>query len=123
MGKIRLRDMLFYGYHGVDESEQKRGGTFEVDLEMRVNLSEAVTSDSLQSTVDYAAAYQTVHDCLTGTKYYLLEKLAGHIAKTLLEDFDLESVKVTVRKKHAPVRGIMGDVEVEIERKPEDFKT
>ena len=33
MAIIRMKKMLFYGYHGVDESEQKRGGTFEVDLE------------------------------------------------------------------------------------------
>ena len=59
MGKIRLKNMLFYGYHGVDESEQRRGGTFEVDLELEKSLSEAAASDDLESTVDYSAVYQT----------------------------------------------------------------
>lgn len=119
MGKIRLNDMLFYGYHGVDESEQDRGGTFEVDLEMHTSLIEATVSDSLGKTVDYSRVYQTVHDCLTGKKYYLLETLAGHIARSVLDKFDVDSVLVRVRKRHAPVKGVMGSVEVEIERSRE----
>lgn len=116
MGIIRLNNMLFYGYHGADESEQNRGGTFEVDLEMKTALAEAASSDDLNKTIDYSAVYQTVHDCLTGKKFYLLEKLAGHIAKSVLDRFDVESVMVKVRKPHAPVKGVMGSVEVEIER-------
>lgn len=116
MEKIRLNQMLFYGYHGVDELEQNRGGTFEVDLEMRANLETAISTDRLQSTVDYSAVYQTVHDCLTGTKYYLLESLAGRIAQAILDRFQVESVLVRVRKPKAPVKGVLGSVEVELER-------
>ncbi|MFQ6675804.1 MAG: dihydroneopterin aldolase [Fidelibacterota bacterium] len=116
MGKIRLNQMLFYGYHGVDELEQNRGGTFEVDLELRTDLETAASTDRLESTVDYAAVYQTVHDCLTGTKYYLLESLAGRIAEAVLDRFAVNSVQVRVRKRNAPVKGVMGSVEVELER-------
>lgn len=120
MGKIRLNNMLFYGYHGADESEQNRGGTFEVDLEMHTSLAIAASTDNLTTTIDYSAVYQTVHDCLTGKKYYLLETLAGHIAKSVLEKFDINRVTVKVRKPHAPVKGVMGSVEVEIERSRDD---
>ncbi|MEE9165912.1 MAG: dihydroneopterin aldolase [Candidatus Neomarinimicrobiota bacterium] len=116
MGKIRLNNMLFYGYHGVDESEQDRGGTFEVDLELRASLADAATSDSLKRTIDYSEVYQTVHDCLTDKRFFLLETLAGHIANSILEKYQVDSVQVNVRKRHAPVKGVMGSVEVEIER-------
>ena len=121
MGKIRLNDMLFFGYHGVDESEQNRGGTFEVDLEMQTSLDSAADSDNLDQTIDYASVYKTVHTCLTGTRYYLLEALAGHIANSILEDFSVDSVNVVVRKRHAPVKGVMGSVEVEIDRTREQL--
>ena len=116
MGIIRLTKMLFYGYHGVDESEQKRGGTFEVDLELRKDLFKSMNSDSLDDTIDYSEIYQTVHDCLTGAKYFLLEALASHIADSILFSYPLDAVKVTVRKPHAPVKGVLGSVEVEIEK-------
>ncbi|MCH7731261.1 MAG: dihydroneopterin aldolase [Candidatus Marinimicrobia bacterium] len=121
MGKIRLNNMLFYGYHGADESEQKRGGTFEVDLEIRTNLLEAASTDHLRDTIDYSDVYKAVHDCLTKKKYYLLEALANHIAKTILTQFNIDSVLVRVRKPHAPVKGVLGSVEIEIERDQGDF--
>jgi len=116
MGIIRLNKMLFYGYHGVDELEQNRGGTFEVDLEMKTVLAKASHTDSLKDTIDYSAVYNTVHDCLTSTKHYLLESLAGHVANTILAEFDVSWVKVNVRKPQAPVKGVLESVEVEIER-------
>ncbi len=116
MAIIRMTKMLFYGYHGVDESEQKRGGTFEVDLEMRGDFDPSMESDHLEDTVDYSEIYQTVHDCLTGTRYYLLEALAAHIADSLLETYPLQNVKVVVRKPHAPVKGVLGSVEFELEK-------
>ena len=40
MGVIRLKNMLFYGYHGVNESEKELGGKFEVDLELYNDLTD-----------------------------------------------------------------------------------
>ena len=116
MAIIRMKKMLFYGYHGVDESEQKRGGTFEVDLEMKGDFTESMKSDHLKDTVDYSEIYQKVHYCLTGTRFYLLEALAAHIADSLLEAYPIETVKVNVRKPHAPVKGVLGSVEFEVEK-------
>ena len=111
-----MTKMLFYGYHGVDESEQKRGGTFEVDLEIKGDFSQSMTSDDLRDSVDYSNIYQSVHDCLTGTRFYLLEKLASHITDSLLEKYPLDYVKVIVRKPNAPVNGVLGSVEFELEK-------
>lgn len=116
MGKIRLNQMLFYGYHGADESEQLRGGTFEVDLELVTTVRNAALSDHLEDTIDYADVYSVVHDSLTQRKHYLLESLAEEIADTIMAEFPINTVKVNVRKPHAPVKGVIGSVEVEIER-------
>ena len=76
-----------------------------MDLELKGNLSISMESDQLEDTVDYAEIYQTV-----------LEALASHIADSILSSYPLNSVKVTVRKPHAPVKGVLGSVEVEIEK-------
>lgn len=113
-GKIRLNRMVFYGYHGVDESEQARGGMFEVDMEMTFRMEKAFRSDNLADTIDYRKVYATVHNCLTDRKHYLLESLAERIADSALKEFALEEVRVVVRKPHAPVRGVLESVEVEV---------
>ena len=41
MDIIRLKNMVFYGYHGVYESEKALGGKFEVDLNIYKDLKQA----------------------------------------------------------------------------------
>ncbi len=122
MGIIRLKNMQFYGYHGVHESEKELGGKFEVDLELRTSLAKSIESDALQDTIDYQAVYDTVENSLKRHKFYLLEALAGHIAKSLLRNFHIDSLVIRVRKPHAPVRGVLDTVEVEIDRSRSDYE-
>jgi len=112
---IRIKNASFYAYHGVASDEQNLGGKFEVDLEISSDLSAARESDSLKRTVDYEAVYAFVHKTVTGKKYFLLEALANTIAVGLLKEFSpIRSVKVTVRKPHPPVKGVVDYVEVEV---------
>ncbi|MBC8322511.1 MAG: dihydroneopterin aldolase [Candidatus Marinimicrobia bacterium] len=120
MGIIRLKNMQFYGYHGVSESEKHLGGKFEVDVEMKTNLQEAFASDNLESTIDYEAIYKTVDNCVKNDNYYLIESLANSIAIEILAQFSVSEITVRVRKPHAPINGMLDTVEVEISRKKEN---
>ena len=39
---IRIKNASFYAYHGVADDEQNLGGKFEVDVELRSDLSAAM---------------------------------------------------------------------------------
>ena len=121
MGIIRLKNMQFYGFHGVDESEKHLGGRFEVDAEMHLSLKVACESDDLEDTVNYEAIYKTVDQCVKKDKFYLIEALANSIAADVLHNFPINSLLVRVRKPHAPVKGVLDTIEVELERKKEDY--
>ena len=112
---IKIKNASFYAYHGVASDEQNLGGKFEVDLEIRCDLSAAIESDSLKRTIDYEAVYTMIQKMLTSKKYYLLEALANTIAKGIMDHFPLaEAVLVRVRKPHPPVKGVVDFVEVEV---------
>jgi 7,8-dihydroneopterin aldolase/epimerase/oxygenase len=112
---IRIRNASFYAYHGVASDEQNLGGKFEVDVEIHCDLSAAFATDSLKRTVDYETVYAFIQKTVTQKKYYLLETLAATIAKGLLREFSaIDSVKVTIRKPHPPVKGVVDYVEVEV---------
>ena len=121
MDIIRLKNMQFYGFHGVSESEKHLGGRFEVDLEMQLPLKKSCDSDNLNDTVDYEQIYKTVDSCIKKDKFYLIEALANSIASDILQNFPINSLLVRVRKPHAPVKGVLDTVEVELERKKEDY--
>jgi len=122
MDVIRLKNMVFYGYHGVHESEKTLGGKFEVDLELYKDLSEAGQSDNLKDTLDYEKIYKTVNNCTKNNKFYLIEKLAERIAKSVLRKYKTDKVIVRVRKPNAPVKGVLDTVEVELKRQKEDYE-
>ena len=121
MGVIRLKNMQFYGFHGVSESEKHLGGRFEVDVEMHLSLKDSCESDDLNDTINYEVIYKTVASCIRKDKFYLIEALANSIAKDILNEHPVDSLMVRVRKPHAPVKGVLDTIEVEIERNKADY--
>ena len=121
MGVIRLKNMLFYGYHGVNESEKELGGKFEVDLELSTSFKKPGLSDNLKDAVDYEAVYKTVNNCVESKRYFLLEALAEDISCSVINKYDIDAVVVRVRKPNAPVSGVIDTVEIELKRDTSDY--
>ena len=115
LGIIRLRNAVFYAYHGVLLDEQNLGGKFEVDVDLHCNLSRGAKSDHLDDTVNYERVYDCIRTLVLERKHLLLESLASAIGRGILKNFSkVHSVTVNVRKPSAPVKGIIDYVEVEL---------
>ena len=112
---IRIKNAVFYAYHGVGSEEQSLGGNYEVDLELSGDLAAAKSTDNLKRTIDYEGVYAVTQSIVTAQKYYLIETLANAIVKGIIHDFPLvQRVTVRVRKPHPPVKGVIDYVEVEV---------
>jgi dihydroneopterin aldolase len=118
MDRIRLNEMVFYGYHGVLPEEQTLGQRFIVDLEIQTDLREAGASDDLAQTLNYAEVFRVVESIVTGPPFRLIEAVAERVAEAVLIDFaQAATVLVSVRKLSPPIPGAMiGSSEVQIER-------
>jgi len=113
---IKITGLSAKGFHGVLESEKRRGQKFIVDVEM--NVSFANLKDDVNKTVNYVQVAQLIHDQITGKPVKLIETLAENIARTLLKEFKkVREVKVIVHKPKAPISLRFIDVSVEIIRK------
>lgn len=118
---LKLKNAIFYAYHGVFTEEQNLGRKFEVDAELFYNFTEAADTDKLESTINYVNVYRCIHDILTANKFYLVEKVAVLIARKLLEKFDrVNSVNINVRKCHPPVGGLIDSVEASVQLNRKD---
>lgn len=112
---IRIKNAVFYAYHGTEEDEQNLGGKFEVDVDLHCDVSIAAEKDALRKTVDYEKVYAVISDVVLARKYRLLEALGMSIGRAILREFqNVERVVARVRKPHPPVKGVVDHVEVEI---------
>lgn len=117
MDTIFITGIRIFGHHGHTPEEQQIGQTIEVDVELRMDLSEAGSSDKLQDTADWCAAYAIISDLVANTRHSLMEHLAAEVAQKLLVSTPTEEVLVRVSKITPPLGGIVQKCGVEIVRK------
>ena len=102
---IELKSMKFYAYHGVGPQEQQVGNLFIVDLLLTVNVIQAIESDSLDDTVNYAEVYDVVKSEMEQPSK-LIEHVAGRIVKALKIRFPkIEHVQIKLAKLNPPFGG------------------
>ena len=102
--------------HGVLDSEQKTAQMFRVDVVVRVDLSDAGSSDDLEETLDYGELAVEIREVVGSESHYLIERVATRVAETVLEHPRVDGVSVTVHKPDAPVDVALDDVAVTISR-------
>ena len=101
---VELAGLQVFGYHGVEEEEQRLGQLFLFDVELEVGDRGA--SDRLEDAVDYTEIASAIRE-LSGAQHFdLLEALATHTADMLFERFAPERVRVRVRKPQIKPAGM-----------------
>ncbi len=120
MDVIRLNEMVFYGYHGVSAAEKETGRRYEVDCELETDLAPPGETDSLKDTVDYVAVFEKIREIVEGKAFSLIESLATHIAKVILDEFPVFRVTIRVRKVIPPIAGNIDNIEIEVTRRQPD---
>ena len=120
LDRIILEGMRFYGFHGVNPEEKALGQPYLVDLTVELDLRGPGRTDRLQDTVNYTDLYRAVRGVLEGESKNLLEAAAQAVAKRILDEFPVESVRVRVSKPQPPIRGsVIENASVEIYRRRE----
>ncbi|THF74524.1 dihydroneopterin aldolase [Cohnella fermenti] len=117
MDRMILKQMTFFGYHGVFPEENKLGQKFIVDLDLRINLSWAARSDDVADTVNYADIHALVKEIVEGPPVKLIEALAGRIASAVLGTYTIiHEATVSVTKPNPPFAITFDGVTVELRR-------
>lgn len=117
MDKIILKNMKFYGYHGLFPEEEKLGQHFNVDVELYLPLEEAGKTDQMEKSIDYGEVFNLIKTIVEGESKKLIETVAQSIADQLLNKYvKLQSCTIRLKKLHPPINGHYDYVAVEISR-------
>jgi dihydroneopterin aldolase len=112
---IFVNGLVLHAYHGVMPHEGKVGQPFVLDLMLDIDLAEASRTDKLKNTVSYERLVKTVSEAFCARRYRLVE--AGAVADAVLDRCpSIRSIRITVRKPHAPIAATFDDVGVIITR-------
>jgi len=115
--RIILKDLGFYGYHGLMSEEKALGQRFFIDLECGLDLSRAATTDSINGTVSYADVYDVVKLAFENRRMHLIEAVAQNIVDAIFHAFaDVTWIIVRVRKPEAPIAMVRGEAAIELHR-------
>ncbi len=101
LDQIHIRDLLLRCIVGINEHERTQKQDVVVNVEMWVNVSEAVRSDDVSKTVDYKEVNKQIIAAVEGSSYFLIESLASRIADVCLANSKVRKVRVEVDKPGA----------------------
>lgn len=119
-GKIHLKNMAFYGYHGALAEENTLGQRFLVDLTLTVDIAEAVRTDKLDATVDYVGVYTLCRKIVEQDRWKLIETLASDILTQVLATCPrVSEAAIIVRKPSVALGGPLDYVAIETSKKRE----
>lgn len=115
-GTILLRGLRAHAYHGCLPEEAVVGGTYEVDLDVHVDMGPSMHSDHLVDTVDYSLLQRCLREELL-RRSALIEHVAGRMVQRLFaEEPRILWLRLELRKINPPIDGDVHHVAIVLER-------
>ncbi|MCX7035570.1 MAG: dihydroneopterin aldolase [Proteobacteria bacterium] len=112
--RVFLRGLAIQTTIGFIEWERHVKQTVVIDLEIPVDCARAAQQDDVIDTVDYKSIAKRTIGFVEAAEFKLVETLGHRLAMTLLAEFDIAWIRLTVNKPGA-IRGSR-DVGITLER-------
>ena len=117
MGKILLKNIRCYSFHGCLKEETAIGSDYRVDLSVKADLKKSAKTDQLKDTVDYVLLNRVVKEEMS-IPSRLLENVAHRVIASI---FDVEprvkKCNVQITKLNPPINGDAVGVSVKLTQK------
>jgi dihydroneopterin aldolase len=113
---VEISGLSLYTHHGVSDEEQKLGQRLLIDVRFDIGEPDALITDRIEDTVDYAEVCQQIALIAQTRSYRTLERLCAVIADRLASQFGAESVTVKASKPEPPIPLPVEEVSVEVWR-------
>lgn len=102
--RVFIEDLRIQTVIGVYDWEREITQTISLDLEMDFDIARAAASDDIAHTLDYKAVAKRLISFVEGSEFQLVEALADHCARIILDEFPVEGLRLKLSKPGA-VRG------------------
>ncbi len=84
--EIHIKNLKIKAIIGINDWERKEKQEVIVNVELEVDAFRATQTDRIEDTLNYKTLTKRIISEVESSEFYLLEKLANHIIKIVLED-------------------------------------
>ena len=101
MDIIFIRGLRIETVIGINDWEREIKQIVSIDLELGTDIRKAAATDALEHTLDYKAVAKRLSQFVEESRFLLIETLAEHIAKVILNEFQVPWLRLTLGKPGA----------------------
>ena len=120
LDRIYIQDLKLSCIIGINEDERLNQQDININIIIYADLAKACKSDNIEDTVDYKKLKKSIVSMIKDSSYYLIERLADHVAEICLENPLVQKVTVRIDKPFALTHA--RTVSVEITRTRDNLK-
>ena len=106
MNTLHIKNLEFWGTHGITGDEKEIPQLFSVDIAAQYNFALAIRSDDLKDAIDYKILSKIAKEKIEGNHRVLIETLASEIIDTVFLQTQAQFVEVSLSKLRAKSVGI-----------------
>ena len=100
--RIYLKNVRFHAYHGVLQQERTVGNNYVVNLVVDYDFTDAMETDELSATINYAELYEIIKEEMA-IPSKLLEHVVGRIGKRLFSEYSaIRQMQLAITKENPP---------------------
>ena len=111
---IKLEKLIFFGFHGINKNEIKKGQNFILDL--YINYIPINNSDNLEDYIDYIELYNLIKLSFKEKRFNLLESLGTKIINDIKKKYkSIIYIKLIMRKPSIVIDSNKDFINVEVE--------
>jgi len=98
-GRIVIRGLRCRGRQGITPTDQQQAHDYLVDVDLSIDIADAVAKDDLAAALDISEVAACVRDEVARRPRALVERITADVARALLDRFvEVTEVRVKVEK-------------------------
>ena len=97
-----MKNARFHAYHGVLPQERTVGNNYVVNLVVDYDFTDAMETDELSATINYAELYEIIKKEMA-IPSKLLEHVVGRIGKRVFSEYSaIRQIQLAITKENPP---------------------
>ncbi len=109
---LKIKDIKLWARVGVLEEERELGQLFSLEVFLWTDFENSTKNDDIKSTIDYSKLVEILKNQSKKICCFTIEKYSNEILKIIVEEFQLDRIKIILKKCKPPIIGFDGEVSI-----------